>query len=220
MIKGFVIRLYPTKEQEELMWKHVGSARYIWNYMLSLQEERFKNGEKHLSTFDMINLLKPLKNDGEHEWLYDVSNTTLQRVCSDLSDAYARFFKKLAKKPKFKCRKSSEPKYPVRESIWFYDIGVKIEKLGCVKYRSDFNFPCGRGKKFFNPRLKFDSGKWYLSFGMECENQAPELTDRAMGIDLGIKDLATVAFGGEKIIFHNINKSKRVRSLKKKIEHT
>ena len=35
--KGYKIRLYPTKEQEELMWQHVGASRYIWNYMLELQ---------------------------------------------------------------------------------------------------------------------------------------------------------------------------------------
>ena len=29
MIKSFKIRLYPTKEQEQLMWKHIGACRFI-----------------------------------------------------------------------------------------------------------------------------------------------------------------------------------------------
>lgn len=29
MYKGYKIRLYPTKEQEELMWKHIGSCRFF-----------------------------------------------------------------------------------------------------------------------------------------------------------------------------------------------
>lgn len=61
MIKSFKVRLYPTKEQEQLMWKHVGACRYIYNYMLEKQEELYKAGEKHLSQFDMIKLLTPLK---------------------------------------------------------------------------------------------------------------------------------------------------------------
>ena len=101
MIKSFKVRIYPTKEQEALMWKHINCCRYVWNYMLALQEERYTNGEEHLSRFDMIKLLTPLKKDGEHDWLYEVSNTTLQIVCSDLSKAYSRLFNKIAKMPRF-----------------------------------------------------------------------------------------------------------------------
>lgn len=221
MIKGFTIRLYPTKEQEELMRKHIGCARFIWNYMLDLQQKRFENGEKHLSRFDTINLIMPLKNDGEHQWLYEVSNTTLVDVCSDLNDAYTRFFKKTAKAPKFKSRKRSKPNFPVRsDALYFANGTANIEKIGKVKYKTDFILPVGRGNKFSNARIKNVLNKWYLSFGMECENQAPELTDNKMGIDLGVKDLATVAYGNEQYVFGNINKSKRIRDIKKRIKHT
>jgi len=54
---------------------------------------------------------------------------------------------------------------------------------------------------------------------MECENQALQLSDKDMGIDLGVKDLATVAYGDERLVFHNINKSEKVRRLKKLIKH-
>ena len=38
-----------------------------------------------------------------------------------------------------------------------------------------------------------------------------------MGIDLGIKELAIVAYDDEKLIFHNINKSKKLRQINKQI---
>ena len=104
MIKSFKIRLYPTKEQEELMWQHIGSCRFIWNYMLNVQQKRFEANEKHLSDFDMIKLLKPLKNDGAHGWLYDVANKSMQIVCRDLDKAYKEAFKKTRGFPKFKTR--------------------------------------------------------------------------------------------------------------------
>ena len=220
MIKSYKIRLYPTKEQKQLMWKHVGCSRYIYNYMLVKQEKLHQAGEKHLSQFDMINLLKPLKNDGEHDWLCEVSNTTLKRVCGDLDKAYQAFFRKFSDFPKCKTKKKSKKNFPVRETIYFSaDRFVHIEKLGKVKFKTDFELPIGTGHKFSNPRVANVNDKWILSFGMECENQAPVLNDYNVGIDLGVKDSATVAYSDKKLVFHNINKSKRVRSLKRKMKH-
>lgn len=219
MIKSFKVRIYPTKSQEALMWKHIGSCRFIWNYMLSEQERLHDLGERHLSAFDMINLLKPLKNDGEHEWLYEVSNTSLKIACQDLDKAYKSFFKKQSGFPKFKSRKRSKSNFPARETIYFKDGKVTIEKLGKVKYKTNFDLPQGRDAKFSNPRISFINGKWILTFGMECENQAPELTEKKVGIDLGVKDLAVVAIDDESMVFHNINKSQRMKKLKRKILH-
>ena len=117
MIKSFKIRLYPTKEQEAAIWQHIGSCRYIWNWMLNKQQKVHEQGGKHLSAFDMINLLKPLKNDGEHEWLYNASSASLQIVCQDLQKAYDKFFKKTSGFPKFKSRKHSKPSYPIRQNM-------------------------------------------------------------------------------------------------------
>lgn len=215
MIKSFKIRIYPTKAQEELIWKHIGSCRYIWNWMLAKQEEIYVVGEKHLSAFSMIKLLPPLKKDGEHDWLNEVSASSLQTVCQDLQKAYDRFFKKISGFPKFKSRKRSKSSYPVRQNIWFSGNVVTIEKLGKVKFKTDFTFPERLGHKFSNPRITNRNGKWLLSFGMECENQTPKLTDMSMGIDLGIKDLAIAECNGQ-IVFHNINKSKKMKELCKK----
>lgn len=219
MIKSFKIRIYPTKEQKALMWQHIGCCRFIWNHMLKEQERLYETGEKHLSAFDMINLIKPLKNDGEHEWLYNVSNRSMTTTCQDLDKAYQSFFRKQSGFPKFKSRKRSKPNFPIRETMYFKDGKVTVEKLGKMKYKTDFELPQGRGAKFSNPRISFVNGKWMLSFGMECENQAPELTDKKVGIDLGVKDLAVIAIDDESVVFHNINKSQKVRKLKRKLIH-
>lgn len=220
MIKSYKIRLYPTVEQEQKMRRHIGACRFIWNYMLDLQEKRYKNGEKHLSGFDMIRCLTPLKNENDKLWLKEVSNTSLQIICSDLAKAYDRFFNKQCQLPKFKSRKHSKASFPTRyNALWFSESLVNIEKIGKVKYKTNYNIPCGKGNKFTNPRISNIDDKWILSFGMECENQTPVLTDKPMGIDLGIKETMTVAYGNEVIIFHNINKSKTIRTIKKRMKH-
>ncbi len=221
MIKSYKVRIYPTTIQEQLMWKHIGCCRYIWNYMLALQMKRYESGEKHLSAFDTIKLLTPLKKEEEYMWLKEVSNTSLQLICQDLEKAYQGLFAKRAKLPKFKSRKKSKPNFPTRsDAMYFKDKSiVSVEKIGKVRYKTDFEFPIGKGYKFSNARISYVNGKWMLSFGMESENQAPVLTDKSMGIDLGVKTTAVVAFGGEKFEFHNINKSKKMRFYKKKLTH-
>lgn len=221
MIKTYKIRLYPTKEQETLMWKHIGACRYIWNWMLAKQQELFEARKKHLSAFSMINLLKPLKNDGKHEWLYEVSATTCQIICRDLDKAYKDYFAKRRGFPKFKSRKRAKTAFPVRnDGMRFVNQShIKIEKFGKIKCRIDNRLNPLVKYKFSNARITYINCKWILTVGVESENQAQTLTDKSMGIDLGVKDSAVVAYGDEKLVFTNINKSRQIRLLKQKIKH-
>lgn len=220
MIKGYKIRLYPTKEQENNFFEHINACRYIWNWMLERQIDTKNNNQRHLETYDMIRLLKPLKNDGEHDWLYNVSNTSLQRVCNDLQNAYKRFFAKKSRFPKFKSKKHSKESYPVcNEKFYFRDNKyVQIQMIGKVRYKTDFNIPIGNKQKFSNVRITYINNKWIVSFNIECENQAQEHKDIKIGIDLGIKELAVVSYNDKSIVFHNINKTNKVKLLEKRIK--
>ena len=222
MIKSFKVRLYPTEEQEQLMWKHVGACRYIYNYMLEKQEELYKAGEKHLSHFDMIKLLTPLKNDGEYDWLNEISCVSLQKICGDLENAYRNFFNKRSGFPKFKSRKRSKTNFPIDPAkLWFDKFGfVHIIKLRSVKFKSDFELPIGSGYKFIGSRISNINGKWMLLFSLECEKQTFQLNSYNVGIDLGIKDSAIVAYSDKKLVFQNINKSKKIRMYEEQIRHT
>ena len=220
MIKSFKVRLYPTKEQEALMWRHVGACRFIWNHFLNLQEERYKAGEKKaLSAFDMSYLVPPMKKQEEFSWLNSIAAQTLNRELADLADAYKDFFKKKARHPKFKSRRNSKASFPTAQIIYFDQGKVTIGKIGKVKYRTDFDLPQGKDYKFSNPRVSNVCGKWMLTFGMECEPEQHELKPVSCGIDLGIKDLAIAASAGEKIVIPNINKTPAVRELESRIRH-
>ena len=222
MIKGFKIRLYPTKEQEQLIWKHIGTSRWLYNHLLAEQTRRYENHERHMTAFDMNKYVTQLKNTDECGWLSQVNTHALYRVCADVAQAYENFFKKRAQLPRFKSRKRSKASFPLRGGVgivWFDDNTTHLPSLGRVRYKTDFDFPKGRGVKFSNPRVSNKNGKWFLSFGMECENQVPELNDYSMGIDLGIKETMVVAYGDEQLVFHNINKSRKVKQLKRRMKH-
>lgn len=221
MIKGFKVRLFPNEVQTQLLWKHINVSRFVWNYALAEQLNRYKNGEKYLNKYGMRNIFVELKQSKEYAWLKEVSAHTIGNICIDLDKAYASFFTKIGGKPKFKKKNKCKNAFPVRcETVYFINNCVNIEKVGKIKYQSDKELPQGRNTcKFTNPRIVFENNKWILSFGMGCENQAQKLNDFSVGIDLGVKELAVVAYSENHKVYKNINKSKRIKTLKHKLLH-
>ena len=203
------------------MWRHVGACRFIWNYFLNLQEERYKAGEKFMSAFDMGYALTTLKKQQEFTWLNEIATHSLKNVTIDLAKAYESFFKKKSRHPKFKSRKSGKATFPTRADTFYFDQEkANISKIGKVKYKTDFDIPQGKVHKFSNPRISNICGKWILSFGMDCPEEHPELNaGTSVGIDLGIKELAVASHQKQMITVSNINKTDEVRRLEKNLRH-
>ncbi|WP_045573545.1 RNA-guided endonuclease TnpB family protein, partial [Desulfosporosinus sp. I2] len=211
MMLGKKVRLKPTEEQERQLWKSAGTARWAYNWALDRQENNYSSGGKFLSDNDLRKELTQLKQTEEFSWLYDVSNNITKQAVKDACEAYMKFFKHLAEKPKFKSRKKSKPS--------FYNDNVKlkvkagivlIEKVGWVKTSEQLPI----GIKYTNPRISFDGKYWYLSIGIEQDQTLDQLTGEVVGIDVGIKELAVCSNG---IKFKNINKSQRVKKLEKRL---
>lgn len=215
MLRSYKIRLYPNKNQAQQMFQHIGASRYIWNWAIDIQKANHAEGKPHIKSFDIIRMLTPLKHDGEHEWLNDVSNATLQHSCVELESAYSRFFKKQAGYPQYRSRKRSAKSFAVDSYRTFFktDRLVQLPVIGFVKYKTDLKIPIGKEYHFKDPRVMFKQNKWFLSICVEVEKQDCILTNTSMGIDLGVKATATVVNGTEQIVYPNINKSKQVRNL-------
>lgn len=219
MFKGFKIRIFPTPEQEILIKKHIGCCRYLYNYMLEYNNTQYETFGISTSQYDMIRQVTVVKRDGQHDWLSEVSIVSLQRTCTELANAYKRFFHKISNKPKFKSKRTVKETFPIDSAnLYFMPDFVRIAKLGKVKYQTNLFIPIGKGNHFTNGRISKQGKKWILSISLECENQACQLTDKPMGIDLGVKELAVVALGDSKFVFHNINKSPRVLALEAKLK--
>lgn len=216
MYKGYKIRLYPTKEQEELMWKHIDAQRFMWNYMLEYHEKVYSEIQTVLHKFDMIKKISEIKHTDGYEWLLGISSYTLRQACRDLDIAYTRFFQKVSRHPDYKSRKSRNKSYATRpERLHFGDGFVKLEIIKKIKIK-----PLSKSfGKIVNSRVSYVNQKWILSFEYESEKQAHINSGKSMGIDLGVKNLAVVSYGNEKLVFYNINKSKRVRNIERKLKH-
>ena len=209
MILAMKIRLYPTKEQERLLWKSVGTARYMYNWALGRQEENYKNGGKFISAYELKKEIKPLKN-GKLPWLKDVSNKAASEAVIDACKAYENFFRGKSKKPKFKSRKRSKTSYYVY-NLRVEDKVVKIEKIGSIKIKEQIP----KGVTYHNVRISYDNKYWYLAVGIEREPIKEKLTNVSLGIDLGIKELAVCSDGK---VYKNINKNHRVKKIEKRLK--
>lgn len=212
MILSMKVRLYPTKEQEEKLWKSVGTARFIYNWTLARQEENYRTGGKFISDGDLRKKLTQLKKT-ELTWLNEVSNNVSKQAVKDACNAYKRFFKGLSDKPKFKSKRKSKKSF-YNDNVAFRvkeNNLVKIEKVGWVKTNEQVPIRV----KYSNPRISYDNKYWYISVGVEQEEIQEELTDVSLGIDLGLKEFAICSDGK---VFKNINKSYVVRKIEKRLK--
>ena len=218
MIKSVKIRLKPTKEQEVLMLKSIGCSRFSYNWALNRCNELYKQGIK----YNMSNIRKEftqIKKEEGFKWLNEVSNTTMVESMRNLDKAFKTFFKTKKGYPNFKSKRKSRQSFYVRyDNLYFVGDVCNIEKVGKVKFKTNYDIPQGRNVcKFTNPYCSFDGKYWYLSFGFEvAENQTALNKDLSVGIDLGISYLATINVLDTPI--KNINKSKRVKKLKKRLK--
>lgn len=220
MIKGYKIRIYPTKEQKQMIWSHINGCRFVWNYLIEQQKKAYEENKQYLSSYDMINIITKLKQIEEYSWIKNIPSGSLQKVCFNVNFAYQMFFKKvIPRTPTFKSKKNAKMSYPIRDDkrkLWFDENFVHVSLVGKIKYKTDLYIPLGMDKKFSCAQIVFRNNKYFICFCINCENQAIELSNLSMGIDLGIKETAVVSYGCNKFVYHNINKSKQMQNYKKK----
>ena len=202
MLKGYKYRIYPTKEQEIQMVKTFGSCRFVYNQLLAKKIESYKNDGKSLSKTDCNNYCnRELKK--EYLWLKEVDKFALTNSIYDLDSAYQNFFRRVkqggdkAGFPKFKSKKNHYYSYKTNFTnnnikVIFDDNLVQLPKLGKVKAKLHRKFI---GKILFATISKTPSGKYFVSFNVECEHKIIEKNNNAIGMDLGIKDLLITSDG-------------------------
>lgn len=103
----YEMRIFPTEKQKVLLSKHFGCIRWTYNHFLDRRtkfylEAKGKQLEKKTLTYvDMAKELTKIKRQPETKWLNECNSQSLQHAIKHLDGAYNRFFKKLAKFPRF-----------------------------------------------------------------------------------------------------------------------
>lgn len=225
MIKTIKIQLFPNNKQQTKFFQYANAARFAYNWTIEKQKFNYENGGKFISDGELRKEFTQLKKQKECLWLNNVSNDVTKQAIKDACNAYKRFFKGLAKYPKFKNKKYTIPSfYQDTIKIKFNSTHVKIEgvagstrkkrqKLNWIKLAEKDRIPINC--KYYNPRIKFDGINWWLTVGIDFEEniKTNQNYKDGIGIDLGIKDLSVCSDGN---VYKNINKTKRVKQLEKK----
>ena len=213
--KAYNFRLYPSKEDQVLLNKHFGSARFVYNTMLKFKKFFYEKFGENPSNRELSYALTHLKKLEEYSWLNEVNAQTLQAVLRDLDQAYKNFFEGRANFPKFKSKKTYKFRFRVpqavsivngdRLKIFKFPEGIKVKQhreiIGTIK----------------NATIKLNpSGKYYVSLLVEYDNQIPAKPkvehSSATGVDLGIKTYATLSDGTK--IFYPMYLEKNLVKLK------
>lgn len=220
MIKGFRVQIFPNDYQQKEIIKFCNAARFAYNWAIATEEENYKNGGKFISGYTLTIMFTEFKNKEENKWLKEISGRACKIAILNAAIAYERFFKKLTDKPKFKSKKHSKIKCATHEgTIQFTSDKVRLEKLGWVKLAQKNRIPHGDNIKYSNPKIEFDKINYWISVGVEIidnqDNDKPKT--EAIGIDLGIKTLATCS-NGVNLIKPNIKKEKKkLKRLQKQV---
>ena len=197
MIKTLKVRLYPNEKQKILLEKHFGACRFVWNYFLELRtryyaESKAKGKPQGLNYFETCKLLTELKK--EKQWLYEVSNPSLQQVLRKLDNAFTAFFRKNAGYPKFKSKKDNQ--------YFVVPTGVKATRrkiiipkfLEGIRYRDKTDASTlGKIKQAVITKV---ADRYFASLYYEAPDSEKKAdTEFAVGVDRGISRFAVLSDG-------------------------
>ena len=192
--KGIKLRLYPNCSQKQQLWQMFGNERFVWNQMLAMAKQRYQNNPSSffIKQYGMDALLKPLKQ--EYPFLKKSGSTSLQVVNHNLDQAFQRLFKHQSGYPRFKSRRAIKQSYTGKSKIRVIAKRyLKLPKIGYIKTSKTNQLADCKVKRYtvyYGP-----TGRYYLSVQVETVMKQLTKTSKAVGVDLGIMDLAITSDG-------------------------
>lgn len=195
MLKAFKYRIYPTNSQKELIAKHIGSCRFIYNLALETKQTAYAGNKINLSRFDLNNQLPDLKR--ELPWLKEINSQSLQAKMSHLDCAFTAFFKGHADFPKFKSKYRGAQSFNVPQNISFND-----DKLIIPKFQEGIKIVLHRELRGIIKQItvsRTPAGKYFASVlcdtGEAIKPKKPIKESATVGIDLGINSFLVASDG-------------------------
>ena len=200
MIKSIKLRIYPNKTQLKIINKTLSACNFVKNKYLEYNINNYKNNKNFISGNDfsvIINKLK--KEDNKYTWIKDISGIAIQHAIMDKEKAYKSFFKNKKGFPKFKSRKriNKESYYFInqRHNYYINKNSVVLPKLKKIRITNGDKLP--DELSIISGRVIRHYDKYYVMFIYDEDNDNEDIIKRdiKLGIDLGVKDYATIYDG-------------------------
>lgn len=186
MQKGIKFRIYPNKEQKNLINQTLGCCRLVYNKGLFVRNEAYENGNK-ISYSQTSAMLTELKKREDFSFLKAVDSIALQQSLRDLDRGFVNFFQKRAAHPVFKSKHNRHQSYrTINQGNNIRIVGkyIKLPKLGFVKIRQSMEI----GKINHATIEHTPTGKYFVILNVEFEPQPRYNNGGSIGIDVGIKE--------------------------------
>ena len=197
MLKAFRYRLSPTASQAELINKHIGCARFVYNNALAFKQSEYAKDKTNHSWYSLVKRLPDLKK--ENEWLKEVNSQSLQQSIINMNTAFENFFKCRADFPKFKKKGKGKQSFNIPQSI-----NINDDKLIIPKFKKGIDIVLHRpfkGEIRQATISKTPTGKYFVSIlceTVEMEKQSNPINEETtVGLDLGIKSFLVSSNGKE-----------------------
>ena len=202
--KAYKFRLYPNKEQQELINKTLGCTRFVYNTMLYEKEKLYKENKITKSKKECIKELPFLKQT--YPWLMEVDSMALANTIFDLENAFKNFYR-TKNYPKYKDKYSKNSyrtnyiknnyKDKIYENIKLDMINktITLPKLKDIKIRGYRKTKEIKGR-IINATISKEINRYYVSVLYEQEKEEKNIIPKTIvGIDLGVKDLVITSYG-------------------------
>ena len=222
MLKSFKTEINPTEEQKVKIRKTIGTCRYIYNFYLTHNKELYDKGEKFMSgkSFSVWLNNEYLPQNPDKLWIKEVSSKSVKRSIENGCIAFTRFFKHQSAFPNFKKKGKSDVKmYFVKNNpkdCRCERHRINIPSLGWVRIKEKGYIPTTKdGYAIKSGHVSIKADRYYVSVLVEIpNNKIANNSNEGIGIDLGLKDFATVSNGKT---YKNINKSAKLKKLEKQL---
>jgi len=212
MFKAFKYRIFPTEPQKELIAKHIGSSRFVYNLALETKNAAYISAKHNYSVFDLVKQLPELKE--ELPWLKEVNSQSLQQSIQNMDIAFKKFFKG-AGFPKFKSKHKGKQSFSIPQNVL-----VENNLLIIPKFKEGIDIVLHREIKGAIKSATISvtpTEKYFVSIlvdtNTEIPTKAPITESTTIGIDLGIKDFAITSDGE---VFEN---PKHLRKAQSKLKY-
>jgi putative transposase len=221
MIRAHKIRIFPNKEQTIGLLKACGCARFSYNWALSEWKAQYEAGLKPTEAKLRIQL-NSIKRE-KFPWMLESTKCAPQQAIRNLGVAFNNFFKavkqgKRAGYPKFKKKGRRDSFYVDNVNPLIKESKFRVPNIdGTMRMAEDVRF----SGKILSYTVSRDVDRWYVSILVETEVEELPKTGKTVGVDLGIKTLATLSDGttaeNPKILKKALNKlARKQRELARK----
>jgi putative transposase len=199
--KVYRFRMRPDAEQGHALNRMAGARRFVWNWALARWKETYAATGKSISLGQLSAELTALKAKPETAWLSECDSQALQQVLKDLHRAFANFFERRARYPRFKSKKRDKARFRIPQRVKVADGKVYVPKVGWVRIRQSRDVDGTTKSATFSREA---DGHWYVAIVVEFEMPDVAITaidpSKAVGLDLGLIDFVTTSDATEKPI--------------------